>query len=403
MPATSAYQAGFETTNTQISYGAETVWGTVPAVQFQAIRYTGESLSSQKQRNRPAEVAPITSVLEVQQAVTTQVAAGGGINFALTYSTYDELLSGGILNDWQTAVVLAGVAADITITNGSPVQLTSTTAGKFTNIAAGQWIRTLGFTNAANNQIWYVSAKANAQTLSLVSPLGTAAVTETPAGTAAQVRASTIVNADKFKSYYLQQQYSATAYLRYPGSFVSGFTLSGGVGQFLNGSFTFLSQSESSATANASTGAVLAAPTGAAHDPVSGFVGAFLDRVAVGSVVESFSIQVQMQGAALEYGMGSTAAQGIIMGVLQASGQMRVYFKDFTLYARYTAETQGMLSFITKDAAGNAYVVSLLNAALMNPRIEVGGPGQAVMAVFDIEANPIAGGGTIRLDRLPAT
>jgi hypothetical protein len=39
----------------------------------------------------------------------------------------------------------------------------------------------------------------------------------------------------------------------------------------------------------------------------------------------------------------------------------------------------------------------------MNPQIQVGGPGQPVYAVFQIEGNPQAAGGTIQIDRLAAT
>src|SRR5450755_1746237 len=79
MPATAGYQAGLETNATQISYGVETTWGTAPAVQFQAIRYTSETLAYAKTRQRPAE---ITGTREAAQGVTTQQQASGTINYA---------------------------------------------------------------------------------------------------------------------------------------------------------------------------------------------------------------------------------------------------------------------------------------------------------------------------------
>ena len=88
------------------------------------------------------------------------------------------------------------------------------------------------------------------------------------------------------------------------------------------------------------------------------------------------------------------------MGLLEAKGTLKVYFKDSTLYQRFKNETQGIVSFVTRDPAGNAYAVSLLAAILMNPQIDSSGPSTAVMATFQIEGNPITAGGTIIIDRL---
>lgn len=399
MPATTGYQAGVETSATQLSYAVEAVWGTLPATQFQAIRYMRESLAGQKQRQRPQE---IITTREMSAAVTTQETAAGGIDFALSYGTYDDLFSVALGADWQAAQAIAGVTGDITLTNVSSTSatLSSTTAGKFTALNVGQWVRLLGFTNAANNGFYRVTAKASATSLTLASLVPT--VTETPAGAAAQVRASTIANGTLFKSVYLQQQLSASLFLRYPGTFVSGFTLTGGVGNFIGGSFTVAAQNETNATTNASTGAVMAAPSGRVHDSVGNFGGVYLNETALAAVVDQFSIQVQNTGAQAQFGMGSAAAAGMLQGVIEVTGNVRMFFKDFTYYTRFKSEALGALEFITKDPAGNAYVVTVLNAALMNPKIEAGGPGQAVYAAFDLEGNPASGGGTIQLDRLPA-
>ena len=399
MAATTGYQAGFETTQTQISYGIESAWGTLPATTFQAVRYMSESLAGSKQRDRPSEV-PL--VAEMIAAVTTKVQAGGGVKFALSYGTFDDWLSGALNNDWQANQQIAGVAADITITNGTSV-LSSTTSNKFQNIAIGQFIRTLGFANAGNNNIWRVSAKASNQSITLQG-VGTAAiVTETPTGTNAQVRASTITNASLFKSFYIQQKFASNAWLRYPGSFCTGVTLSGGVAQFLQGEFSFLSQVENTASADASTGGILAAPTGKVHDPVGGFSGMWMDGAALGATLDSFTIQTQTKNAQLEFGMGSSSAAGVVMGLLEVSGSFKVYFKDFSLYNRFANETASVPAIITRDAAGAAYVISLPNANIMNPQIEVGGPGTPVMATFQIEGNPQTAGGSIIIGRLDPT
>lgn len=404
MAATTGYQAGVESNDTQLSYAQESVYGVLPAVQFQAIRYTGETLAGTKQRSRPGEVL---STGEVAAAVTTQESAGGNINFALSYGTFDDLLAGALNSDWSALRVINGAAGNIAASAGSLATGVSLTgpSNTWTGLNIGQWVRFIGFTQPALNGIFRIANIDGNSAVLLVQAYATTAP-ETPAGAAAGVRASNIRNGRVFKSFHLQTAFSPSLFFRYPGSYVTGFTLSGGVGQFLSGSFTFMSQNETSFTVNASTGAVIAAPVGRVHDPVNGFTGVFLDGLPIAAVVDSFSISVSATGAKQEYGMGSAAAQGQIMGLLEAKGTLKVYFKDAVLYNRFKNETQGTLSFVTRDPSGNAYVVSLLTANILNPSVDASGPSTAVMATFQLEGNPGTGafpnvfGGTIQIDRL---
>lgn len=401
MAATTGYQAAIESTDTQLSYAVEVTWGTAPAVQFQAIRYAGEKISGAKGRARPTEV---NANGEASSAVTQSEAAGGSINFALSWQTYDDWFAIALANEWQALQAIAGVAGDIALTNTSATTATliSTTAGKFTNISAGQWIRLLGFTNAANNNIYYVASKVSALSLVLTTSFA-ATVTETPTGTLAQVRASMLTNGTEFRSVSLQQKLSPALYFRYGGMFVTGMQLDASVGQFVSGSFTTIAISESTATTDQSTGAILAAPTGRVHDTVAGIGGVLMNEVIVPGVIDTFSLNVQRDGATANYGLGSAAAQGMVRGTTTVSGTLKMYFKDFTQYAFFKAETQRRCAFVTKDAAGNAYVITLQASALMNPGLEVTGPNQPIMATFQLEGNPAAAGGTIQIDRLAAT
>lgn len=81
------------------------------------------------------------------------------------------------------------------------------------------------------------------------------------------------------------------------------------MGQPITGSFTLLSNSEVSATTDASTGAVLAAPTGPVFDPVVGFQYVLVGQAVIGSALESFSINATSVSAVLEFGLGNSAAR----------------------------------------------------------------------------------------------
>ena len=398
MTATTNYQAGAESNQLVLSYAQEAVFGVLPAMPFTAVRLTSESLKGTKGRNRPAE---LNTTAEVSAATTTQESASGGISFALSYGTFDDLIAGALNAEGWVDKLVSSVAGDITFigtTKGSVQNITSTNPTKFSTIPIGSWIRISGCAQPGNNGFRQVTA--NIGGTMAAGPVADTVADETPTGASAAIAISGfIVNSTVFRSFFLQKDFGGAKFLQYPGSFVSGFTLSGGTGNFLSGDFSFMCSAENKAVVNASTGTVVPAPGGRVHDPVGGFLGVFLDGVAIPAVVDSFSLDVSKTGAAQEFGMGSPAAQGMVMGLLQVTGSLKVYFKDFTLYDRFKSETGGVLSFFTRDPAGRAYAITVLNASLMDPTINAGSQNTPVMATFNIEANPRPAGGTIQITR----
>jgi hypothetical protein len=400
MAATTGYSVGPQTNDLVISYANESAWATLPSVAFQAVRALSESLAGSKKRDRPSEL----SLWENSAAVTTEESAGGSVNMPLVYGNGDDWIASALNADWQAAQSITAITTDMTITTSTNV-LTSTLSTKFSNLSVGQWIRMLGWVNAANNGYFRVVAKASNQNITLSPPFGTysAFVTETSASGNAGIRASTIVNSTLFKSLYVQKKLATSQFFRYAGCDVTGMQISGGLGQFLSANFTLLAKEEAKSTTDASTGSVTAAPTGRIFDPVTNFIGVLWNNAPVDAVVDSFAFNIAAEGAAGQYGMGSASAQGMIPGKMGLSGSLKMYFKNFTYYDAFKAETAGSLSVIARDSAGAAYAMTGLNVNLMNPRVVAGGPNQSTMAEFDIEGNPQSAGGTFQMDRLAAS
>lgn len=371
------YSAGVESTDVVLAYGIEAVWGTAPATTFKSLRFTGESLAGSKQRTRPNEIG---LARRVSPAVTQQEQAGGGINWNLSYGTFDDLFAGAFGADWGTPLNIVGIAADIsTVAAGN--KLTSTLVSKFTTIQLGQWIQLKGFTS--NNGVYRVTAKASNQDITLA---GGTLTNETPAGTSAQVKsAGRLVNGDLVKSYFFEKKFSPTLWLRYPGCIVTGMTLTGASGQFLTGSFTILAKEELNQTTDAATGGIVAAPTGGFFDAVQNFGGVFLQDVPLSAAVTAFSIELTREGAGLDYGMGAAAAQGGRWGQVQVGGSCEIYFKTFTEYLLFKTEQQRVISARMKDSGGNTYTWTLQGANIMNPQIVAGSPNSPVLARFAIE------------------
>ena len=215
--------------------------------------------------------------------------------------------------------------------------------------------------------------------------------------------ASRLTNGTLFTSFYVQKRLGPTMYLVYPGTYFSGGSLSASTGQFLTGSFSGMAKEEDDVTTNQSTGAVLAAPTSRVIDNVNGFNSLTLDGVAIDAVADSITLNISKEGASAQFGLGSSAAQGMLRGTTTVSGSVRTYFRSFSLYERYKAETYHAIAFTSEDAAGNSYTIRVPAATLMNPSVTAGGPGGAVMAEFAIEGNPDPTlGYTIAIDRVVA-
>ncbi|MBC9178568.1 phage tail tube protein [Pseudoroseomonas ludipueritiae] len=389
-------QAAVETTDVLLSYGVETNWGQKPAGNLKMLRITGESLTGQKQRNRPSE---ITRVRQVAKSVTQQKSAQGGFNFALSFDTFNDIFAALLGSTWTAPLAIDGVGGDITAVAAGN-KLTSTTANKFQAVQVGQWIRLMGFSanGGANNGFARVSAKTSATDITLA---GKVLVNETPTGTAAKIRGSMLRNDNEMQSIYFQKQTGTVGGLIYPGALITGASLQGGVGNNFTGSFNVLAkdQVQSDTMANATD-----APTGGFHDAVANFGGCWLDDTPMNAALQNVSLELSREGAAMDYAMGSAGAAGGRWGQLQSGGQLAFLFKDYDLYkGRFDTEQQGRLAWATADDAGNAYIVEQLGATLMNPQIQAGGPNQAVVASYTVEGNPSqdAINRTIAIHRLP--
>lgn len=398
MAGTSNYQAGVETSEVVMSYGAEAQWGVLPEVAFQALRFMSEGFQSQKQRTRPAEVNPNA---QASAAVTQSVSVQGSLNCALSYGTYDDLLASLMMGSWGSAVTINGVSDDISFVAATG-KITSTSSGKFANVQVGMWLDIQGCSINPARMFRKVVAKTSNQDITTVGKA--ALVDETPAGAAVKIRNGGMLrNNAEFHSLYVQKDLGGDKFLCYPGSYVTQGTLNNRQGNFSELTFTLAGKSEKKATTNASTGAVLAAPTGKAIDAVAGMQNLLLNDAPVGAIVQELTANLTKEGAAAVYGMGDSAAGGMNKGTFTASGTVVIGFKTFDEYDLYKNETVVPLNYANIDKTGAGYMHSIPAAVLTNPQITASGPNQTIFARFNWEADPHAASGTTcQIDRFAA-
>lgn len=407
------FNAGLDSSDTIVRYGEEVVWDAVPAIAFQEVRLTGESFSEQKTRTRPEEIKADGFV---SHALTTQVQATGGLNFALSFGTYDDLLGGLLNGTFDADLAINSITIDMSavdtgnLTTLAGAGFSSSLTDKFDLVVPGQWIRVSGWiTNAANSGLFrvtgYDAVNEEIEVSATAGAGGANIVAETSVGSEVFIQGGNLRNGVAFRSFYFEKQLAAALFLVYSGSYISDGNLTAQVGGFLEGTFNFLCASETNGTSTAGTGPAVAAPAGRVIDTVAGFSNLEQNDVAIAAVVQGISWTVTKNNARAQYGLGAANAQGMARGTIDVSGTMSVYFTDFVLYQLYKDETDQIISFAALDDSGAGYIFTLPGATLMNPTIVAGGPDTDIVSDFELEGNEGTGdfvGVIFQIDRIPA-
>ncbi|AHJ66370.1 phage tail tube protein [Granulibacter bethesdensis] len=411
MAGTSGYSAGAQTTDAEMSYAVETLWGggatmTPPATAFQAVRITSETLKINETRQTSNEVR---KTRDTPARITSQETAGGDISFEISYATFDDFFSAALGNDWTAPQDIVLPAASGGVTPGLSLDVASNklsaNVALFSAIPGLGWVRLQNFANAANNEIFQVRRDSTATALKFTAA-NTVSVTETPAYSATKiwVRAGgSLVNGNLFKSIWLQKRLSSGLFLQYPGSYPTQFSLRASVGQALTGSVTLVSKTEYSSSSSLSTGNIVAAPQGLVMQPTNGVQSISVDGAPVSAIVKDLSIQIANTGAAGQYGFGSGRAQGMLQGSIEVSGSMGLFMRDLSLRDYVRNKQTVALSFLLVDGAGQAYGITLPACQLINPAANITGKNAPVDDVYTLEANPDPTSGiTIQIDKVPA-
>lgn len=421
--ATTGYAAAIDSNDIEMAYIAETVWGTTPSGNFQAIRLDSEGFSGTKSRTKPNEIDPSG---QASASITTKEEATGSLNFSVSAGTHNDLIAASLAGVWSTAVSYTGSDVAITAADGSAKTCTITaTAATFATtpgdlLVVGQCVKVYAGVATTQRGIARVKAVVSDTEIDLDccswTPVITAAGTDPGEMGATTIKGRFVRNGTTFNSFSFEKKLSDSLFLKYAGSFPSGGSLDVGTGDYLKGTLSFLCKAQVSGTTSGSTGAYAAPPTGTVIDSIKG-IGTVWRGVdagttpgpvaAIAGVVQKIGVKWNKEGAASQFGMGSVASLGVRPGKMQVTGSLSTYFADFALYDQYINEQTGPISFHALDGYANSadakgYVITFCNATIMNPKVVAGGPGQDIMADFEIEGNPdvcsMYGGKTIQID-----
>lgn len=335
----------------------ETVWGTTPNnPAFKPLRYTGEQLDDNISTEKSKEIRSDRMVTDL---IVVDSSPSGSFNFEMSASSFEDLIESALMSAWSAQLAITGAAGDISTLAASSDNLTSTTAGKFTNVVVGQWIRLRGFT-ATVNGYYQVTAKTDNQTLTLFPQPGAA---ETPALAAAKIDGSYIRNGVTETSYTLMKILNdATAVTRqvFTGMRVKGFSLDMQTGAILTGSFDFVGKSGSWTESTFAGETFAAATTTEVMNCVTNIKNIVQDGSAMGGPGSIMQLSMEFDNQHREQkGIGVLGNVGVVGGTLMVNCSASQYFESKAQADKFKNSTAFAFSYRIEDKDENSYIITL--------------------------------------------
>lgn len=374
---------------TGLYYLEETVFGTTPAAALKQLRYTGESIDHQIDNRASQEINP-----DRAQADTIQVGAqaNGDVNFEWSYQDHDDIIAFALMNDWGAALSITGAITAVNATN----QFTSTAL--FAAIQVGQFIKTGGFTNAANNGIFKVIAKPDSSTITVSG--GTLA--DEAGGGDETIDGETITNGTTKKSFSLEKDFSDVSLKHgFKGNRIDQLSFNLRAGEIATGTFSILGLGGEPMNASSiGTGAPTAATENTPLNAVGNVAQVFVDGEPSDIFWRegSFNLQNSLRGQAA---IGNLNFVGIGVGQFVCEGSLVAYFEDATLYNKYRNATELSIAFNFLDGDGNQYVVSFPRLKFERARNVAGGNNEDRVLEITFRGLKDASGKVVRFDRFP--
>ncbi|GCD74159.1 phage major capsid protein HK97 [Acetobacter pasteurianus NBRC 3299] len=402
--ATAGLAAGAQTNDTRMDFALETTYATPPTGNYQALRITGESFSRAQTTARPEE---INALKEVSQSVVTQVSASGTISGALSSGTFDDLIAGVMGSDWSAVSVTSTgdtsgeyiqcFAEDNTADSVAQLIVLGN-ASVFDSIPEAGILLLNSPNDNINNLCLTYNKTLDGKRIGVPNGSFPMLSKDTVLAANATVVFANIQNGNLDKTFTIRKKLLGQ-FLLYPGSLITQVQFQLQQAQFGTVSVDVTSANETKSTTD-NAAAVLAAPSGDVHNSVNNFLGATVFGNSPAGCLTQFTCTLARDGSANDYGMGHADACGVRSGQFTASGSLEFYFRSWDEYNACIAGNQGPIIVKTVDDKGNGYAFVFLNAALRNGKVNSSQTNQTVKASFDIEGNPLNGGGTFAIFRL---
>lgn len=390
-----------DTNRAQISQIKESVYKVTPSGNLKILRITSENLSMQTTTVRSNEIRSDRQSTGIKR---TNVQAGGGINFELSYGAFDDNFASVLMGGTWASPVTA-VTADTGIAAAATGNRYTGADEEFATYTAGQWVFVSGFSNAANNGFKKIlsitsSNPGTADNDQMNIANGTL-VNESAGPAVTIVQGGYVQNGTTVDSYSIERKNddATDKFTALRGIMYDGMTLNIPLTEIVNGSFTTLGATETSETATIGTG-YTAAPTNdqmAAVDDVEAIIE---NNAALGATSVSITIANNLRARGQ---IGTLGAISIGTGEFAVSGSLQLHFDTKAILDRYRNFTNSSLAVAFRDTAGNGYVFDIPRLKFATGGQPTPGKNQDVFAELTFEAFMHATEAkTMRIARFPA-
>jgi len=336
---------------TAVRFVKETVFGTTPTTPtLQDLRYTAEALNYNLSNIVSEEVR---GDRQRSDLIQVQSDASGDITAELSYDSYDDFVQSAFASAWGTAV---GVTAQVTIDAANADNSFNDSGSGFGNIVIGQWVKTSGFTDPANNGFFKVVTATSAK----ITVAGGTLVTEA-AGASVTVSGEMLRNGTTLSSYTIQKHFqdaTTPVFINFTGARIGSMGLSFSTGEIVETTFGVMALGAASSTTQIAGASINPATTTGVLNAVGNVSTIWLDNAVSSSFFNSLTATIANNLRAQD-AVGSLPHVGIALGSLDVTGDISLYFEDDTMYSKFIAATAFALSFLLEDVAGNAYLFTL--------------------------------------------
>jgi len=377
-----------DTSRVQLAYVAESSFGVQETgSNLQILRITGESLKQDVASSHSNEILSDRQIASIRRS---RITASCGVNFELSYGTYDALLAAALLDSaWGSPVTVCSSATVSAAATGNKF------TGTFTAPTAGEWIKVSGFTNAANNGYFKVVAASTSE----ITVSGGTLVDEASATGISIVQGGSIVNGTSLSTFNLERTYAdlSSELSLFLGMAINGLSLNVPVEGEITGGLEFLGSSESSETASGGTGYDPATQT--EHMTALDVQNLLENQAAMSIRAFTLNLNNNLRQRAI---VGSSGVLSIGTGRCIVSGTLEAYYASKTIYDKYLNGTATALAVSLQDPAGNGYVIDLPAVKYTAGQRVAGGPDDDVMVPLSWSAHAHAAEDvTIRIARFP--
>lgn len=365
-----------DTARTQLFVMKEASYGVVPAIAFNTLRFTGESLQYTENSSTSNE---IRSDREVSDVTALSGGMSGGIELEMSYGNADTILESALMSTWGSTLTKTGT----TLSAASGDNSFNDSANTMPAFVVGQWFKASGFGTAANNGYFQVVSR----TVAKIVVAGASLVTEA-AGATATVTSTAIRNGTTKTSMVLEKKFAdLTLFQSYTGVMVDTMDFNLSTGKFLTASVNLKGKDGSAlAGATVGTGAAVAAVTGPIMNATDNVVWVKENAAALPAGIIISDAKISLSNNLRETrGLSSLTPSTLGLGQFEVKGSITAYFSEQTLYQKFKNRTQSSLAFNVTDGTNNN-ILSIPALRYTSAKIVAGGKNQDVMVELGFTA-----------------